>query len=84
MRAGRRVGGAVEWVLTCRSLPHPWAAAHGVRLRCPIDATSVPAPSLPPLPPFSAQAALPADVFQGFVSALKPKQQQRLQAVLGA
>lgn len=30
------------------------------------------------------QAALPADVFQGFVSALKPKQQQRLQAVLGA
>jgi hypothetical protein len=28
------------------------------------------------------QAALPAEVFQGFVAALKPKQQQRLQEVL--
>jgi hypothetical protein len=28
------------------------------------------------------QAALPAEVFQGFVASLKPKQQQRLQAVL--
>ncbi|KAI7835878.1 hypothetical protein COHA_010225 [Chlorella ohadii] len=30
------------------------------------------------------QAALPAEVFQGFVASLKPKQQQRLQEVLSA
>lgn len=30
------------------------------------------------------QAALPAEVFQGFIAALKPKQQQRLQEVLSA
>lgn len=32
----------------------------------------------------AVQAALPAEVFQGFVAALKPKQQQRLQEVLSA
>lgn len=30
------------------------------------------------------QAALPPEVFSGFVSALKPKQQRRLQEVLSA
>ena len=40
------------------------------------------APSVPPAAPL--QAALPAGVFQSFVAALKPKQQQRLQEVLQA
>ena len=38
----------------------------------------------PPLASASLQAALPAEVFQGFVASLKPKQQQRLQEVLSA
>ena len=36
----------------------------------------------PPPPPTHTQAALPAEVFQGFVAGLKPKQQARLQEVL--
>ena len=67
-----------EPVWTDGGLDRAWASlASGIASRPP-SPTSLCSSRHPP------QAALPAEVFQGFIAALKPKQQQRLQEVLSA